>query len=251
MAGRAGYFLWSTPLTDKHDDASTDLLIQEVDEDLRHEQMAKMWKRYGGLMVAAAVALVLSVAGWQAWHGWNVKQEQASSLRFDDAMQLVEKGKRDDAMAELTKLSADGTKGYRLLADLERAALNADKGDLAGASALYHAIAAGNGDEAYRDLALLKAAYIDLDRADPAGIETAVRPLTQEASPWRHSAREVTALAELKRGDTAKAAAAFRKLADDVAAPQGVRARAAEMLATLQPQSPPQPQSTPQPKSKS
>ena len=223
-------------MSDNHDDATADLLIREVDEDLRHEQMEQMWKRYGSLVVAAAVALVLSVAGWQAWRTWDVKQRQASSLRYFEATQLADHGKRDQAMLDLARLATDGTKGYRLLADMTRAALDEDKGDFAGASAIYHGVAAAGGiDPVYRNIALLKASYIDLDTVDPATIEKAVAPLTEEASPWRHSAREVMALAALKRGDTAAAAEFFRKLADDVAAPQGVRARAAEMLATLPP----------------
>lgn len=223
-------------MSDKHDDATADLLIKEVDEDLRQDQLEQMWKKYGSLFIAAAVALVMAVAGWQAWRSWDAKQRQASSLRYLDAAQLADDGKTDQALAALARLSADGTKGYRLLADMKRAALDEGKGDLAGASAIYHGIAAnGSVDRTYRDLALLKAGYIDLDTADPAAVETAMAPLTGEASPWRHSAREVTALAELKRGDTAAAAETFRRLADDVAAPQGVRARAAEMLAILQP----------------
>jgi hypothetical protein len=223
-------------LSDKHDDATADLLIKEVDEDLRHEQLEQMWKKYGSLLVTAAVALVLGVAGWQAWRAWDTKQRQASSLHYYEATQLADNGRRDQALAALAKLSADGTKGYRLLADMKRAALEEDNGDLAGAAAIYHSVAtAGGVDQAYRDLALLKASYLDLDTADPAAVEKAIAPLAEEASPWRYSAREVMALAALKRGDTAAAAESFRKLADDIAAPQGVRARAAEMLATLPP----------------
>ncbi len=222
-------------MSDNHDDATADLLIKEVDEDLRQEKMEQMWKRYGGLFVAAALAVVLAVAGWQAWRSWDGKQRRASSLRYYQATQLADGGKLDQALAALAKLSADGTPGYRLLADMKRAALDEDKGDFAGASAIYHSVAATGGiDQVYRDLALLKASYIDLDGGDPAAIAKAVAPLTEDTSPWRYSAREVTALAALKRGDTVTAADTFRKLADDLAAPQGVRARAAEMLATLQ-----------------
>ena len=222
-------------MSDNHDDATADLLIKEVDEDLRHEQLEQMWKRYGGLLVAVALALVLAVAGWQAWRSWEGKQRRASSLRYSQATQLAANGRLDQALAALAKLSTDGTSGYRLLADMKRAALEEDKGDLAGASALYHSVAAAGGnDPVYRDLALLKASYIDLDSGDPAAIAKAVAPLTEDTSPWRYSAREVTALAALKRGDTVTAGDLFRKLADDLAAPQGVRARATEMLATLQ-----------------
>ena len=224
-------------MSQNHDDAATDLLIKEVDEELRQEQLANVWKKYANLFIAAAIAIVLAVAGWQAWHGWQAKRVLASSQRFNEAAQLAEQGKIDDAVALLGKLETDGTAGYRVLAALKLAGLREASGDIAGAAAGYRTIADTRGiDEVYRNLALLKAAYLDLDHGDAALIATLVEPLTQETSPWRHSAREIVGLVALKRGETAKAIEIFKKLADDVAAPQGVRSRAAEMLATLQPQ---------------
>jgi hypothetical protein len=219
-------------LTDKPEDAQADLLIKEVDEDLRQEQLEKLWKRHGSAIVALAVAVVLAVAGWQGWRSWETKQRVASSQRFTEAVKLIEQGKRDDAGAQLQALAADGTKGYRLLARLKQAELRQQAGDAAGAATIYAAVAADSGvDRVYRDMAEIKAAYLRLDGNDPAAVEKAVEPLAVETNAWRHSAREIMALAAVKRGDTAKAADLFRKLAEDAAAPQGLRARAAEMLA--------------------
>jgi hypothetical protein len=223
-------------LTEKHDEAAAELLIKEVDEDLRHEQMATLWKKHGNLVVGAAVALVLSVAGWQGWHSWEAKQRQGSSLRYAEAAQLIDQGKRDEAAEVLSKLSADGTKGYRVLSELKRADLRQQAGDAAGAGAIYQRLAADSSvDRVYRDLAAIKAAYLSLDTAAPAEVEKAVEPLAAESSPWRHSAREIQALAAVKRGDATRAADLFRKIAEDAAAPQGLRTRAAEMLASTGP----------------
>jgi hypothetical protein len=54
-----------------------------------------------------------------------------------------------------------------------------------------------------------------------------------EDGPWRHSARELAGLIALKAGDTPKARDLFKKIADDLGAPQGMRARAAQLLAVL------------------
>jgi hypothetical protein len=219
-------------LTEKHDDAAVDLLIKEVDDDLRQEQINKLWKKHGSLVSAAAVALVLSVAGWQAYHSWESKQRQASSLHYGEAVQLADQGKRTEALDVLGRLGIDGTKGYRVLANLKSADLHQQSGDAAGAAAIYRHLAADSSvDGAIRDLATIKAAYLTLDQGDAAAIDKAVEPLAVESSAWRHSAHEIQALAALKRGDTARAIDLFRRITEDAAAPQGLRARAAEMLA--------------------
>jgi len=219
-------------LTDKHDDAAADLLIKEVDEDLRQEELNKLWKKHGGLLTGAAVVLVLAVAGWQGWQGWEAKQRQAASSRYSETAVLVEQGKKDEAAEVLGKLVAEGPKGYRLLAELRRADMLQQAGDFAGAAALYGKVAAdGSVDKVYRDMSAIRAAYLVLDSGDAAAIEKSVEPLAAEASSWRHSAREILALVALKRGDAPRAAELFAKIAEDAAAPQGLRTRAAEMLA--------------------
>jgi hypothetical protein len=221
-------------LTDKHEDAATDLLIKEVDEELRQDQLHAILKKYGNVMIAGALALVLGVAGFQGWRTWQAKQAQAASGRYAEAGALIEQGKRTEGTDLLSKLAADGTKGYKVLARLKLAELRQADGDVAGAAGIYEQLAADSSvEDAYRELATLKAAYLELDGSDPAAIEKKVEKLAAESSPWRHSAREVQALAALKKGDEAKGVETLRKLAEDNGAPQGVRARAAELLSAL------------------
>ncbi len=221
-------------MTNKHDDAAAELLIREVDEELRQDQAAQLWKKYGNVVIGGAVALVVAVAGWQGWNAWQANQRQDSSARYAAALDRAEAGKAQEASEALAALAADGTAGYRVLARLQQAGLALKGGDLERAATLYEAVAADGGVAgAYRDLARLKAAYLKLDGGDPAAIEAAVQPLAAESNPWRHSARELMALAALKRGDKVRAAELFGKLAEDSAAPQGLRSRAAEMLASL------------------
>ena len=219
-------------MTEKHDDAAADLLIKEVDEDLRQDELNRLWKKHGGLLTAAVVGLVLAVAGWQGWQGWETKQRQAASSRYSETASLIEQGKKDEANEVLGKLAAEGPKGYRLLADLRRADMLQQAGDFVGAATLYRKVAADSAvDKVYRDMSTIRAAYLVLDTSDPATLEKSVEPLAVEASSWRHSAREILALLALKRGDAPRAAELFAKIAEDAAAPQGLRTRAAEMLA--------------------
>ena len=40
-------------------------IFHEVDEEVRREQLKKLWDRYGNYVVAAAFLLVAAVAAWQ------------------------------------------------------------------------------------------------------------------------------------------------------------------------------------------
>ena len=219
-------------MTDKRDDAAADLLIREVDEDLRRDRLNSLWKRHGSAVIGGAVALVLSVAAWQAWNAWDLRQRRDSSARLDAATTLVEQGKADQAAEGLTQLSQDGTRGYRLLARLRLADLRQQQGDLPEAIRLYRALAEdGAADGAYRDMARIRLGYLELDSADPTALEAQIAPLAVESSPWRHSAREIQALLALRKGESGRAADLFARLAEDTAAPRDLRGRAAEMLA--------------------
>jgi hypothetical protein len=204
-------------------DSGQDNLLREIDEDLRQERYAKLWKTYGRYIVGAAVALVVAVAGHQGWTAYDIGVRSAEGRQFADAQRLAAEDRAED-----------GTAGYALLSRFQEAALLAGKDDRIAAVAAYQAIAADTGIAAmYRDLAVVLSALQETDGSDLQGAIDRLAPVTADDNPWRHSAREVTAVLAMRKGDQAKARSLFDALATDPAAPQGIRSRAVEMLSVI------------------
>jgi len=217
-------------------DAATDLLIKEVDTELRQERMARLWRRHGPLLAGAGIVLILGVAGWQGWRAWDGQRRQEASRDFTAIAASLDQGKRDEAIAELARLSGAAPTGYRLLATMRLADLRQQQGDTAAAAALYQGLAKDQAiDSAYREMATIRLGYLTLDSANPAELTRQIEPLAAEASPWRHSAREILGLLALRQGDQARAIEWFGRIAEDAAAPEGLRSRAAEMRAAATP----------------
>lgn len=216
-------------MTKRDDDPAADLLIQEVDEELKREQYLKIWKKYGNWIVGAAVAVVAIVAGHQGWQAWQQDIRSKEAARYAAAQAIGEPRQAAEAMAAL---AADSRTGYAIVASLRQAGLLAEAGDVAGAVKVYDRIAADGGvDRTYRDLATLRSVLLGLEGGDATALTQRLAGLT--SGPWRHSALELTAIIAHRRGEVDKARELYRQLADDAATPQNLRARAAEMLAAL------------------
>jgi hypothetical protein len=211
-----------------------DSLLIEIEDDLRQDQYAKLWKKYGGLVIAGAVALVVGVAGFKFWQGHRFEARMEQGRTFAAAQELARQGQDEAARLALGDFAAKADPGYALLARLQEAAILGRKGDAAGAAAVYRRIAAdGDVDPAYRDLAILLGAIQEIDTGNPADLIARLAPLTADTNPWRHSARELTAVLALASGDKAKARSLFEALSKDAGVPSGIGARAADMLTTL------------------
>lgn len=209
-------------------------IFQEVEEDLRRDNLAKLWRRYGKYAIAVAVAVVIATAGFSAWREYRHRQSAAEGVRFADALDLVRAGKDKDAADAFAALAGTAGGGHATLARFEEAALRARSGDRDVALGLYDKLAADSStDEIYREAAALLGARIALDQGDAAGAVQRAKPLTASGNPWRSVALELTGAADLKSGDAAAARQAFQQLADDPNAPAGARQRATQMLATL------------------
>lgn len=214
-------------------DPIQDSLLREIDEELRQEKYAKLWKQYGKYVVTAAVVLVVGVAGYQGWRAWDLKVRTEQSDRFLAALAM----KADDAPAArkaMAELADDANAGYAALARLQEAALMEQGGDAKGAAAAYRTLSEDSSvAEPFRHLATILGAYLEVDQADPAELASRVAPLTKADSPWRFSAQEIAGLLAMRSGDVKKAREIFTQLSGEAGAPQGVRGRAAEMLAIL------------------
>ena len=212
-----------------------DILFREIDEDLRQDEFQKLWKAYGKYTLAGVVVLVLGVAGFKGWQSYDISARKALGVRFQSAADLVTAGNTDEALKMFFEIAEDGG-GYQMLARFNQARIYARQGDAGGAAAAYRALV-GDGaiDSLYRDLAVILGAYQELNDpgADLPALAKRLERLRAENSPWRYSAGEISGLLARRAGDRAKAKELFQGLANDPRAPQGVRARAQEMLSII------------------
>ena len=215
-------------------------IFDEVEEDLRAERTRQFLTRYAGAIFAAAVLVVIMVAGWQGWRWYQARQDAAAgSVYLQSMLQAAETGPNAatahaSAFAGFGKLAQAGPSGYRTLARLRAAAIEADGGHLPQALALWNAVAAdSSADPLLRDLASLLWTQHQIDTGDPEMLEARLRPLAVPDNPWHAMADEQLALLALRQGKTAQAKDMLTTLTHDTAAPTGVRERATAVLAEL------------------
>ncbi|MFA7429230.1 MAG: tetratricopeptide repeat protein [Rhodospirillaceae bacterium] len=221
-------------MADKIPDPQQEALFREVDEDLREEQMARLWKQYGGYLIAAAVLIVVIVAGYQGWTAYRASQEASEAQAYENAAQAVAQGNAADAASRLADLAASGTTGHAALARLRQAGVLLEQGQTDAALDAYRALAEdGAADAVLRDVGRLLYALHGVDRVDPGAVQAMLAPLAVPNNAFRFSAREVQALLALRQGDTEQARSLFTDLAADAQAPRGVRSRAQDMLGML------------------
>jgi len=213
----------------------SDDLFREVDEEVRQDQYLKLWKQYGVYIAGVVLAVVLITVGVVVWRDLQRSELEADGEEMLAALAVAEE-RPDEALDKLAALGDEGTKGYRLLARLREAALLSERGDARSAVDIYDTVAADTGQaQIYRDLAKLLSVSHGMSIMDRGEVEDRLAPLVGDDNPWRYSARELVATAVMASGDTAAAREAFQALVDDVDAPSGIRARAAELLAILAP----------------
>jgi hypothetical protein len=210
-------------------------IFREIDEELRRDNLLKLWRLYGRYVIAAvAIALVIA-GGVAAWRNHELSQRQALSARYAAAMALLRQGKDAEAAKIFASVAQDGG-GYGKLADFEAADLAAKSGDRKAAIATYDKIAASSDvDPELRDAATLLSVMNSLGDTDPQAEIARLKPLTETGNPWRATALELTAAAQLQAGNKSAALDIYKQLADDLSAPEGVRTRAAEMASALKP----------------
>ncbi len=212
-----------------------EVLFKEIDEELRQDKANQMWKAYGNYVIGGAVALVLSVAGFQGWQSYDSKQRMARGEVFETAKVLAADNKIEDAIAAFGKIADENNDGYAQLARFQEAGLLSKSGDFAGSAAAY-ATLADSSDIApqYRDLAILLGALQELNTTTGnAPLTDRLGTLLDSQNPWRHSAREILAIAAYKNGNATKSGEHFKALADDATTPNGLAQRAEEMLKSI------------------
>jgi hypothetical protein len=209
-------------------------VFQEVDEELRRDRAAQLWKRYGNYLIGAALAIVIGTAAFVAWRDYQARQAAEQGAQFFAATALAATGEAEKAAPALDEVARNSADGYAVLARMREAALKLQAGDRDAGIAIYRSVAAdGSASRELQSAAKLLAALHSVENTDPAELERQLAELRGDGSPWRFSAIELAALMAARSGEAAKARELYTRIADDPSAPAGLRARAAEMIAVL------------------
>lgn len=209
----------------------SDQFIREVDEELQWDRLTRLWKQFGPWVIGAAVLVVLGTAGKVGWESWRDSRIQAGA----NAFAAVEKraGTPDELARAWLELAEGADGGFAALARLRAAAAFEDAGESEQSVAALQPLAAGAADELFPELARLLVAQYRLDGEDPAKLAAGLEPLTAADRPFRHTARELQALAALRAGDRERARELLSGVVDDATAPVSQQQRLRELLDAL------------------
>ena len=210
-------------------------LFDEVDEDVRRDQLKKLWDQYSIYIVAGALLIIAAVGGWRGYQYLEAKKAAEAGAAFDKASELSEQNKHAEAEAAFTDLAAKAPSGYRMMARLRAAAELAQR-DPQAAVKLYDDMSADRsigGPE--QDLAKVRAAALLLETTGYPNMLQRLEPATAPGATFRHTARELLALSAWRANDASAARQWLDMIANDGDTPPSLRSRAEALQALLPP----------------
>mgnify|MGYP002621900059 FL=1 len=67
-------------------------IFREIDEELRQDNLKRVWARYRYLIVGGVTALLLGTAGYVGWKEYQSRQQAAAAENYAAAVALVKRG---------------------------------------------------------------------------------------------------------------------------------------------------------------
>jgi len=204
-------------------------IFQEIDEDLRQDKVARLWKAYGKYLVALAVFIILVIASYRFIEHKNEKNREQTSELYELASETGRSGDKKAAIELLSDEMFDENIGYSIISKLKKAALAKSNNDLEGTEIVLKEIITNEDIPLYlRDLARLK-----LFASDSDNNSSQLEVLIEEEGPWKFLALELKGGIQLEGGNLKEARSIFKELTDDANTPNNLRRRASEILKSL------------------
>jgi hypothetical protein len=210
-------------------------LFDEVDEEVRREQLKRLWDRYSIFIIAAALLIVAGVGGWRGYQYLEANKAAEAGAAFDKAVELSDQNKHAEAESAFNDLAAKAPSGYRMLARLRAAAEVASR-DPKAAAKMYDDIAADRSIGAeQQDLAKVRAAGLLVETSGYPEMLQRLESSTGPEAAFRHTARELLALSAWRANDATAARKWLDLIANDGETPPSLRSRAEALQALLPP----------------
>lgn len=208
-----------------------DALAREIDEELRRDQIEKLWQKYGVYALMFAVLIVVGVGGTKWLEASRKAAAESAGAAYNSAISSLDAGKTDEATKALQGITTSGAAGYAQLAQLRLAGEASKAGNPAQALKSFETLGKDtSADKLLRGFAQLQAAALRAGEADFTEMQNRLNDLMAADSPWRANARELLGVAAMKAGRIDEARKAFEQILAERNAPQSVVERTQTLM---------------------
>ena len=215
------------------DKMNEDALLREVVDDVKNEQLQKIWNKYG-LSIIIGVTLILTAAlSYESLKNWQEKNQQKLSNAYSVALSLQGQGRLDESLEVYGTLADKASGVYADLAKLQIAGIYSEQGKQEDAVSVLTALTEQASVAQMRHIAALKLASLKIDSGAPAQeIEALLQPvLADEAQA--DVAKELSAMLDIRENNISAAKAKYEEIASSATASDTLKARAQDMIALL------------------
>ena len=218
---------------EKKPDAEQEMLMREVDEAVRQDEVSTFARKYGWPL---GIVFVVAIAGYGGFLLWQNQTESALQERSEELVMAMDELDAENlgiADIELNELS-QGDDGAAAAAAMLRANIAMEQGRTVDAVALYDQVA-NNAElpSEYRDVAAIRSISAQFDELDPQAVIDRIGPLAQPDSPYFGSAGELVAHAYLAQERPEQAGPLLVSIAQNDNVPQSIRGRSRQLAGAL------------------
>ncbi len=199
------------PDPEKEAAIADELLIREVDDDLRAEKLQNWWQKFGSLLVGGCITIVVATIAYQIANSYRTGKAEERTAVLLEAISLADKGQTETALTKLSPLAGE----------------DSSAGALAGLQAAYLKQQNADNAKAFEDLTQKDDAPII---ADLAKIQTQKLDSVEEESAFYPLATEQKAIAFINNGQKPEARKLLLSLLDRNDLPGSQRQRLNELL---------------------
>ena len=211
-------------------------ILEEIKADLERERFARLWQRYGYILLVGIVAIILATASVVWWKSHMLAKQEEIGNQFEAASIASRKNELSNALALFDHLATEGKGNAATLALLNKAAILVKQDKKEEAIQVYDSVVAQKGsNKALHEFALLLSVYLRMESGDTGDAVIAqLESLTIPGSVWRSSALELKGLYALRIGDKQQARDVFSMLEKDTETPVAMKERATALMSELE-----------------
>jgi hypothetical protein len=222
-----------------------DEFIEDIQNDIRQENIEKLWKKYGTIVVSTATLMLAASTGWMIYSNNRENALVVTSDKFIKASNLAASKNVTSAIGVFESIQKDGFPTYSALSHIAEAKALSEKGgaDFKKAQTILQNLSKDNtADVVFRDYAALTYVKNEIDllnltvendgplQADvKAKLENLVMKLDQisgEDAPWALGALDLKGLILLNLKEFSKASEVYIKILQTPHCPRGLLTRA-------------------------